>query len=124
MRLPAVEKQGRRYDDPLLCQRMRIRRYRAGTDTADLGVVSAARHVAEKALTRVNRGRQSHVREVGPAEGRVVGHNHISRSQLTVGDQLPNAETHGAEVDRDVGSVDHQPPLGIEEGTGESPHAL
>ncbi len=118
-RLALFQDQRRRDDDPLLGQRLRIRRHRTRPDAADLGVVGPAGHVAEQAVVEMDRRHQGHVRQMGAAEGRVVGDHHVARLEGPVGDQLADAETHRAEVDRDVGRVDHQPACGIEQGARE-----
>ncbi len=118
-RLAAREQQGRRNHHPLFGQRARVRRYRAGAHAADLGMVGPAGNITEQLPGVVDRRHQGHVRQVRAAEGGVVGHHHVPRTGRPEGDQLPDAEPHGAEVDRNVGRIDHQPPGGIQQGARE-----
>jgi len=103
------DQQGRWNHYTLLGQRARVRRHGTRPDATDLGVVSPAGNVSQQATLDVHRCHQREVGQVGAAKGGVISHHDVTRSQLAVGDQLADAQSHGAEMDRDVGRVDDQP---------------
>jgi hypothetical protein len=82
--------------------------------------MGAAGDVAEeRPAVFEDRGDHGHVRQMGAAEGGVVGHHDIP---LLHGDRLPeaaHAEAQGAQVDGDVRGVDHQLARRVEQGAGE-----
>ena len=72
---------------------------------------------ARRAL-REEWGDQGHVRQVGPAQIRVVEHRHVAGRPVEGGHHLGHGEGHAPQVHRDVGGLGTKPSVGIEHSTG------
>ncbi len=116
---------------PLLGQGGRRWRHGAWPYSADLSVVGTARHIAQKpaltasrrALRRPHalaehRGDHRHVGQMRSAVGRVVGDHRVAGLHCNHPAHLAHAKPQRSQMHRDVRRVDHQPPLGVEHGTG------
>ena len=119
---PSHQKPGRD-DHALLGQGAGVGWHGAGARSPDLGVVGPAGQVAQPSRWVLplgeDRGDHGHIREVGAAVSRMVGHRHVPWSQVQHGRDPAHAEAHGPQVDRDVRRVRHEFSVRIQEGAGE-----
>ena len=112
--LAEPEQVGRGDDGSLLGEARRIGWHRAGCDAADLSVVGAVGDIADQLTSCMDGADDSDVGEVGSAEGRVVGDQHVTGAEGVSGSALPHADPEGTEVNRDVRGTHHQRSVGIE----------
>ena len=96
-----------------------IWRHGARSNATDFRMMSTIHGVGEALASAVeDRRDRREIGQVRTAESRVVHDGDISRMQIQLGGDRPNAVAEGTEMDRLVRRVDDQAAIGIHDPTG------
>ena len=101
-------------DQPLLVERARDR-HRPGHARPDVGMVCAIGDEGDQSALREERGHQCHIRQMRPAEERIVEDHHVAVGPVERADDVRHRVGHAPEVNRDMGGLGAEVPVAIED---------
>ena len=114
LRLPCPYQVPGRDDHALFRQVAGLGRHRTRPDAAQLGVVGPVGDVAQQPAVHEDGRDDRDVGQVGSTVARVVRHRDVAGAELQLRRDPSHAFAERAEVDRNVGRVDQQPPFRVE----------